>query len=95
MDPILRLRNKLEDIKKAKETIDKELEKDDAARKVLSDRIAVAEKENKAKTDRKNENEAKLKRVENLIGESEKSLRRIIETSLALEKVLEQEGCGN
>jgi uncharacterized protein HemX len=93
-DPILRLMRKIENVKKVKEKNDEDLLKDETALQELTEQVSTKEKEIEEKNKKMKDSETKLQRVEYLIAESEKSLRRIIETSLALDKVLEQEGCG-
>jgi len=90
-DPILRLRRKIDEVTKAKERLDQQITNDELDVAKLKERIEASGNETKGKSDRIKQNEDKLKRVEYLIGESEKSLRRIIEASLALDKVLEKE----
>ena len=91
MDPILRLQNKIKNAKRQRDDLDKSMKKD--AEEIARLKQQVAEKNAAADSQEQRvaENKMKLERVDLLVGEVEKSIRKIIETSLALEKTLEEE----
>ncbi len=91
MDPLLRLQQKVQAFRKLRDDLEKELKRDQTTLEKLNQQIADKRNAANAKARESIENKDKLQRVELLINESEKSLKKIIETSLALEKAIDQE----
>ncbi len=91
MDPIGRLQRKIKDVRRQRDELEQKLQKDDEGVQRLTQQIDEKKRLVEAQGQKAVDNKQKLERTELLITESEKSLKKIIETSLALEKALDQE----
>src|SRR5689334_12767638 len=91
MDPIVRLRNKIKTIERRRDDLTKSINQDTANLDQLRQQIDEKRTAADSQAQKTTENKAKLERVDTLIAKVEESLKKIIETSLALEKALEQE----
>ena len=91
MDPIMRLERKVRILEQQKQELEKELKRDENDISKLRELIDKKRTTVDTKNNQMVENKEKLQRATLIISESEKSLRKIIETSLALEKALDQE----
>lgn len=89
-DPILRLQNKIEIMKRQRDQLERDIKRDEDDIEKLNKQVET-KKENTINREQKvADNTTKIKTLDALITETEKSIQKIIETSLTLDKALEQ-----
>ena len=91
IDPIYKLSCSLEKYKKNKDLLENQVKKLETEIEALTGRIKEKEKLVDDKAAANEEFKAKAKHIDDFIAECEKSVKKIIQTSLALQKSIDKE----
>ena len=91
LDPIHKLSKRVNAIKKQRDELDKNLKTDKDGLENVATKLDELRAELAHRKEVTIEREKKLTRIDKLVSESEKTIRKIVETSITLEKALDQE----
>jgi len=91
LDPITKLSRRINVTKGQREAIAKQIEKDNNDVQNITEKLDKLRADLESKKQSAGEREKKSAHIEKLITESEITIKKIIETSIILEKALDQE----
>ena len=91
IDPIIRLTNKISELKKARDGLEKSLKEDKESIVKMRERLELVKEEMKKKKESAGNSVTKISHIEKIVNSVEESLKKMVNASVAMEKVLEDE----